>query len=103
MAGQPWEYDWSSARVDAMGVANRLVTRSAEYHESASDAKDRQDRWPTFLRGEDPREQAVRRGDWVVDDDPFRLQDSQAGGRPMPRRRGMPPKSSPLMCNFLRN
>jgi hypothetical protein len=50
--------------------------------ELASEAQDRQERWRSFLLGEDPREQAVRRGDWVIGDDAFPLQVSQARGRP---------------------
>jgi len=62
--------------------------------ELASEAQDRQERWRSFLLGEDPREQAVRRGDWVIGDDAFRLQVPQARGRPVPRGRGKPRKSS---------
>jgi len=91
---QPWDYDWSSARVHATGAADPLVTECAEYHESASEAQDREERWRGFLLREDPREQAVRRGDWVIGDDAFRLQVSQARGRPAPRGRGRPRKSS---------
>ena len=91
---QPWDYEWSSARVHATGAADPLVTESAGYHELASQAQDREERWRGFLLGEDPREQAVRRGDWVIGDDAFRLQVSEARGRPMPRGRGRPRKSS---------
>jgi hypothetical protein len=34
---EPWDYDWSSARVHATGAADPLVAESAEYHELASD------------------------------------------------------------------
>ena len=94
MVVQPWDYDWSSARVHATGAADPLVTESVEYHELASEAQDREERWRSFLLGEDPREQAVRRGDWVIGDDAFRLQVSQARGRPVPRGRGRPRKPS---------
>jgi len=94
MVVQPWDYDWSRAPAHATGAADPLVTESAEYHELASEARDRQELWRSFLLGEDPREQAVRRGDWVIGDDAFRLQVSQARGRPVPRGRGRPRKSS---------
>jgi len=101
MVVRPWDYDWSSARVHATGAADRLVTESAEYHEWPSEAQGREERWRSFLLGEDPREQAVRRGDWVIGDDAFRLQVSQARGRPMPRGRGRPRKSSkPAQVQF---
>ena len=62
--------------------------------ELESEAQDREERWRSFLLGEDPREQAVRRGDSVIGDDAFRLQVSQARGRSVPRARGRPRKSS---------
>jgi REP element-mobilizing transposase RayT len=62
--------------------------------ELASEPQDRQERWRSFLLGEGPREQAVRRGDWVIGDDAFRLRLSQARGRPVPRGRGRLRKSN---------
>ncbi len=81
---------WWRATATALGSGSCI----AEYHQLGSEAKDRQERWRSFLLGEDPREQAVRRGDWVIGDEAFRLQVSQARGRPMPRARGRPRKSS---------
>jgi putative transposase len=104
IVAQPWDYDWSSAQVHALGVANPLVTQSAEYHELAAEPTDRQMRWRSFLLGEDPREQVVRSEDWVIGDDAFRRHLSQAQGRPMPRARGRPPtRVSPVSFGILHN
>ena len=92
IVAQPWDYPWSSAPVHATGAANALVTESAEYHELASEPEVRQECWRRFLLGDDPREQAVRRGDWVIGDKAFCLQVSQARGRPIPGGRGRPRK-----------
>jgi putative transposase len=94
LVAHPWDYHWSSATVHATGVANPLVTESVEYYELASEPQERQQRWRGFLLGDDPREQAVRRGDWVIGDEAFRQRVSQARGRPIPRGRGRPRKSS---------
>ena len=57
-----------------------------------SDDGSRQRRWREFLIQEDPKEQPIRRADWVVGDETFqkRLQGYQ--GRAVQRRRGRPPK-----------
>ncbi|MGO9465039.1 MAG: hypothetical protein ACLQVF_12910 [Isosphaeraceae bacterium] len=69
MVVQPWDYDWSIARVHATGAAVPLVMESVEYHELASEARDREEQWRSFLLGEHRRERAVRHGGWVIGDD----------------------------------
>jgi len=91
----PRHLQWAEeACFHLMNRGHNREPASAEYHELASAAQDREERWRGFLLGEDPREPAVRRGDWVIGDDAFRLQVSQARGRPVPRGRGRPRKSS---------
>ena len=51
VVAEPSDDNWSSARANAWGVANPLVTESAEYHDLASEATERR---RTFLLGEDP-------------------------------------------------
>ncbi len=70
---QPWDHDWTSARAHATGSVDPLVTDSAQYHKLASEAQDREERWCGLVLGDDPREQAIRRGEWVIGDDAFRL------------------------------
>jgi hypothetical protein len=70
------------------GEASSLVSESPEDRELGSDASGRAQRWQAFLLGEDPRDRAVRREDWAIGDDQFRLRVAQAGGRPIPRGRG---------------
>ncbi len=63
------------------------------YLEWGGDDGSRQQRWREFLTHEDPKEQSIRRADWVVGDKSFqkRLQGHQ--GSAVQRRRGRPPKS----------
>jgi hypothetical protein len=84
----PWDYDWSGARAHAEGGANRLVAESAEYQESAPEPEGRQGRSRIFPLADDPREQAVRRGDWVIGDGAFCPRVSQSRGRPIRGVRG---------------
>jgi putative transposase len=90
LVNQPWDYQWSSARAHALGEASSLVSESAEYRELGSEASARARHWQAFLLGEDPRERAVRREDWAIGDEEFRLRAAQARGRPIPRGRGRP-------------
>jgi putative transposase len=92
LVNQPWDYQWSSARVHALGKASSLVSESPEYRELGSDASGRAQHWQAFLLGEDSRERAVRREDWAIGDEQFRLRVAQARGRPIPRARGRPRK-----------
>jgi putative transposase len=91
---QPWDYAWSSAPAYACGVADELVELSPAYLELSPDPQRRQQLWREFLVMEDEREEQVRRSDWAVGDEGFRLRMRQLAGRPQPRRRGRPPKTT---------
>jgi putative transposase len=93
LVAEPGQYPWSSARAYALGEPDALVDESPEYLALADSAARRQQLWREFLLGEDPREEVVRRGDWAIGDDSFRLRVLQAQGRPAPRRRGRPRKA----------
>ncbi|MGA7501479.1 MAG: hypothetical protein WBX00_32505, partial [Isosphaeraceae bacterium] len=90
---EPWQYAWSSCRAYASGAADPLLAENSFYLEWGEDDASRQRRWREFLTQEDPKEQSIRRADWVVGDESFqkRLQGHQ--GRAVQRRRGRPPKS----------
>ena len=49
--------------------------------------------WREFLTHEDPKEQPIRRADWVVGDESFQKRLQGHHGRAVQRRRGRPPKS----------
>jgi len=89
---EPWQYAWSSCRAYASGAADPLLAENSYYLEWGVDDGSRQRRWREFLIQEDPKEQPIRRADWVVGDETFqkRLQGYQ--GRAVQRRRGRPPK-----------
>ena len=74
-------------------AADPLLAENSFYLEWGGDDGSRQQRWREFLTHEDPKEQSIRRADWVVGDESFqkRLQGHQ--GRAVQRRRGRPPKS----------
>jgi putative transposase len=88
----PWDYPWSSARNYALGVPDGLVAENPYYGELAKAPERRQQMWRELLMGEDPREEAVRKGDWVVGEEAFRKRAGQELGRPAPRHRGRPRK-----------
>ena len=69
-----------------------LLAENSYYLEWGVDDGSRQRRWREFLMQEDPKEQPIRRADWVVGDETFqkRLQGYQ--GRAVQRRRGRPLK-----------
>ncbi len=90
----PWDYPWSSAAAYALGRPDPLLAENAEFLALAGDAAGRQRIWRDFLRGEDAREEQMRRGDWAIGDDDFRLRARLEQGRPAPRRRGRPPKQA---------
>ena len=70
-----------------------MLAENSFYLEWGEDDASRQRRWREFLAQEDPKEQSIRRADWVVGDESFqkRLQGHQC--RAVQRRRGRPPKS----------
>src|SRR5207245_1568743 len=74
------------------GKRTRSLTVNPYYVELASTPQRRQALWREFLMGEDPKEAQVQRGDWTTGEEPFRLRLEQRGGRPVPRRRGRPPR-----------
>src|SRR5207237_185291 len=88
----PWAYRWSSARGYGLGETDPLLAANAEYINLSQDGARRQQLWREFLLGEDPREEEVRREDWALGDQAFRLRAMVQMGRAMPRRRGRPPK-----------
>jgi putative transposase len=92
MVTLPWDYRWSSARCYALGEADPLVDEDPCYRELSPDAERRQALWREFLLAEDPREEAIRHGDWCIGDDAFRDRMTAVLGRPLPRRRGRSPK-----------
>jgi putative transposase len=92
MVTEPWQYAWSSAAAYALGRTDALLAENAEYLGLSPDPLRRQQRWREFLLGADPREEVVRRDDWVVGDAEFRQRVLVAQGRPAPRRRGRPRK-----------
>jgi putative transposase len=87
---EPWAYRWSSCRAYALGEANPLLATSPWYEELAADPRRRQVLWRDFLLGDDPKEAAVRRQDWVLGSAGFRRQMQRRAARPAPRLRGRP-------------
>lgn len=94
MAAVPWDHAWSSARFYALGESNPLVDEDPYYRELSEAPERRRQLWREFLMGEDVREEAVRRDDWAIGDDDFRLRVRDEMGRPAPRRRGRPRKAT---------
>ncbi len=88
MVALPWEYRWSSAAAYALGKADPLLAENQEYIALASEAARRLEIWQALLLGDDPREAAVRRGDWAIGDEAFRLRAAQIQGRPASRGPG---------------
>jgi putative transposase len=88
----PWDYAWSSARAYALGEANPLLADNPEYLALAPGAERRQRLWRALLRGADPKEEVVRRGDWALGSARFKARLLVSQGRPAPRRRGRPRK-----------
>ena len=48
-----------------------LLAENSFYLEWGGDDGSRQQRWREFLTHEDPKEQSIRRADWVVGDESF--------------------------------
>ncbi|HEX5271443.1 MAG TPA: transposase [Gemmataceae bacterium] len=90
MAGSPWEYRWSSCRAHALGEADSLLSPNPWHEALSPDPARRRHLWREFLLGNDPKEEAVRRSDWVVGGEEFRRQMYRVAGRPAPRPRGRP-------------
>ncbi len=55
----------------AAGAADPLLTENSFYLEWGGDDGSRQQRGREFLTREDPKEQSIRRADWVVGDESF--------------------------------
>ena len=68
----PREYEWSSCRAYALGAPDPLLSYNVWYRELAQNEQGRQQRWREFLLGDDPKEELVRRGDWIVGEDSYR-------------------------------
>jgi putative transposase len=102
LATLPWDYRWSSCRAYALGEGNGLLAVNPWYEELSPEPTRRQQLWREFLLGEDVKEAAVRRPDWVVGSETFRQRMQQAASRPAPRRRGRPSKAAgSLMGTFI--
>ena len=86
----PWDYRWSSARAYALGEADLLLAANPWYEALATEPARRQTLWQEFLLGEDPKEETVRRDDWVIGGAAFRRRMQRRRARPGPRRRGRP-------------
>jgi putative transposase len=68
---EPWQYAWSSCRAYATGATDTLLAEISYYLELGGDDGSRQRRWREFLMQEDPKEQSIRRADWVAGDESF--------------------------------
>jgi putative transposase len=90
---EPWQYVSSSCRAYASGAADPMLADNTYYLELGHEGASRQRRWREFLMGEDPKEQAFLRADWVVGDETFQKRLQVHQGRAVQRRRGRPPKS----------
>jgi putative transposase len=81
----PWDYAWSSCRAYALGERDELLTVDPYYEELGAEPAIRQERWREFLLAEDPKEEVVRRQDWLVGDTDFRRRTREWRGRPLER------------------
>jgi len=86
----PWEYRWSSCRAYALGEPDALLAPNPWYEALSPELARRQGLWREFLMEVDPKEEDVRRSDWVVGGEAFRRRMRESAGRPAPRRRGRP-------------
>jgi len=100
VADTPWAYRWSSCPAHALGVADPLLSYNVWYQSLGSDAQERQQRWREFLLGDDPHEELVRRGDWVIGDEAYGRRLQRTAARPT-RRRGRPRKPPPGQEGFV--
>jgi putative transposase len=90
LVGVPWDYRWSSARAYALGEGDPLLAANPWYEALSPEAARRQALWRDFLLGDDPKEEAVRRDDWVIGGAAFRRRMQRCRARPAPRGRGRP-------------
>jgi putative transposase len=88
----PWGYEWSSCRAYALGVADGLLDYNVWYQELAGEPARRQQRWREFLLGDDPKEEMVRRHDWIVGEESYRRRMQVPQARAVRRWRGRPRK-----------
>jgi putative transposase len=93
----PWDYRWSSARAYALGEADALLAANPWYEALSPEPARRQALWRDFLLGDDPKEEAVRRDDWVIGGPAFRRRMQRRGARPAPRGRGRPARLGAAM------
>jgi putative transposase len=90
LVAESWAYPWSSCRAYALGQADPLLARNPWYEELSPDPEQRCRLWREFLVGSDPKEEAVRQGDWVIGGARFRQRMQRLAARPAPRGRGRP-------------
>ena len=86
----PWDWPWSSCAALACGRSDPLLDANPCYAELAAAPDRRQQRWREFLVGDDPKEELIRRDDWIVGNEEFRWRMHQQAARPAPRGRGRP-------------
>jgi hypothetical protein len=79
---QPWAYRWSSCRAYALGEADPLLAHNPWYEALALEPARRCSLWRALLAGADPKEDAVRRGDWVIGGPDSRQRWQRTAARP---------------------
>src|SRR5205809_328878 len=92
---EPWDYVRSSSRSYALGATDPLLAYSVWYRDLAGDDASRQRRWREFLMAEDPKEEVVRAGAWIVGEEKHRRRMHRPQARATVRRRGRPLKPPP--------
>src|SRR5206468_11066469 len=83
----PWEWTFSLCASMACGRSELLLF---SFHCSAAPAIDTlslHDALPIFLVGDDPKEELIRRDDWIVGNEEFRWRMHQQADRQATRRR----------------
>jgi hypothetical protein len=73
-------------------MADRLLAYNVWYQELAAEPALRQQRWREFLLGDDPKEELLRRHDWIVGADAYRRRMQVPEARATRRWRGRPRK-----------
>jgi putative transposase len=94
LVANPWSYPWSSSAAYALGSEVALLSYNVWYRDLGRDPEARQQRWREFLLGDDPNEEVVQRGDWILGSDDYRRRMQQPEARPG-RRQGRPRKPPP--------
>jgi putative transposase len=87
---EPWHWRWSSCRAYACGEPDALLAPNPWYEQLARRPGRRQELWRAFLMAADPKEEVVRREDWIIGTESFRRRWRRQRGRPAPCRRGRP-------------